>query len=86
VVAKLYFLEVKMAVVSKVSSKNQVTLPKEVRDRLGIGPGDTVLYDIVDEKVILHKVEPFDRQFHSALGRTLQEWSSSEDEEAFRDL
>jgi AbrB family looped-hinge helix DNA binding protein len=82
----LYFLKVKMAVLSKVSSKNQITLPKEVRERLGIGPGDTLLYDIVDEKVILQKVEPFDRPFHEALASTLEEWSSSEDEEAFGDL
>ena len=75
-----------MAVLSKVSSKNQVTLPKEVRERLGIGPGDILLYDIVDEKVILQKVAPFDRRFHESLAGTLQEWSSSEDEEAFRDL
>jgi antitoxin PrlF len=75
-----------MTVLSKVSSKNQVTLPKEVRERLGIGPGDTLLYDIVDEKVILQKVEPFDRRFHEALASTLQEWSSPDDEEAFRDL
>jgi len=31
-------------------------------------------------------VEPFDRAFHAALSETLTEWSSAEDEEAFRDL
>lgn len=29
-------------VVSKITSKNQTTVPKEVRDRLGIGPSDSI--------------------------------------------
>jgi AbrB family looped-hinge helix DNA binding protein len=79
-------LEVKVSTLSKISSKNQITVPKEVRERLGIQPGDILAYDIEDERVILRKAEPFDREFHEALAKTLQEWSTSEDEEAFRDL
>ena len=30
--------------------------------------------------------EPFDTAFHDALSATLNEWVTSEDEEAFRDL
>ncbi len=75
-----------MSALSKISSKNQITVPKEVRERLGIQPGDILAYDIEDERVILRRVEPFDREFHEALAKTLHEWSTSEDEEAFRDL
>lgn len=32
---------------ARVTSKGQVTIPKEVRDRLGIGPGDEV--EFVDD-------------------------------------
>jgi AbrB family looped-hinge helix DNA binding protein len=84
--SKLYFLEVKVSALGKISSKNQITVPKEVRERLGIQPGDIIAYDIEDERVILRRVEPFDREFHEALAKTLNEWSTSEDAEAFRDL
>ena len=72
--------------VSKVSSKGQVTIPKAVRDRLRAGPGDFIEYDIQDTVVVVRRVEPFDRAFHAALSETLTEWSSPEDEKAFRDL
>lgn len=72
--------------VSKISSKGQVTIPKAVRDRLQARPGDFIEYDIEDTVVVVRRVEPFDREFHAALSDTLTEWSSPEDEKAFRDL
>jgi AbrB family looped-hinge helix DNA binding protein len=71
---------------SKLSSKGQVTIPKEVRKAIGLKPGDLVSYDVQDGIVILQRAEPFDAAFHAALSSTLEEWSSPEDEEAFRDL
>ncbi|MBI3427511.1 MAG: AbrB/MazE/SpoVT family DNA-binding domain-containing protein [Acidobacteria bacterium] len=71
---------------SKLSSKSQVTLPKEVRAALRAKPGDVIAYEIEDNVVYLKRVEPFDAAFHKALTHTLNEWASAEDEEAFRDL
>lgn len=71
---------------SRVSSKSQVTLPKAVRDSVGLHPGDTVAYEVRGDEVILRKVEPFDAAFHKALESTLGEWASPQDEQAFRDL
>lgn len=71
---------------SKLSSKNQVMLPKEVRAALKAKPGDVIAYEIEDNVVYLKRVEPFDAAFHKALTHTLNEWASDEDEEAFRDL
>jgi bifunctional DNA-binding transcriptional regulator/antitoxin component of YhaV-PrlF toxin-antitoxin module len=71
---------------SKLSSKSQVTLPKEVRAALRAQPGDVIAYEIAGDVVSLKRVEPFDAAFHQALNATLDEWSSDEDEEAFRDL
>jgi antitoxin PrlF len=71
---------------SKLSSEGQVTLPSEVRDSLRLGAGDLIGYEIRGEEVVLKRVESFDDVFHAALSTTLEEWSSPEDEEAFRDL
>ncbi|MCD6529527.1 AbrB/MazE/SpoVT family DNA-binding domain-containing protein [Candidatus Bathyarchaeota archaeon] len=38
---------------SRVTSKFQVTIPKEVRERVGLKPGEVVLVEAVDENNIL---------------------------------
>lgn len=70
----------------RLSSKGQVTIPKAVRQAIGIEPGDLVAYEIRDGVAILKKTEPFDAAFHLALSATMTEWASPEDEKAFRDL
>ncbi len=37
----------------RVTSKGQVTIPQEVRRRLGIGPGSEVEFQVVDDVVRL---------------------------------
>lgn len=71
---------------SKLSAKSQVTIPKEVRDRIGLKPGDSVVYEVQNGVVMLKRMEPFDAAFHAALTETLDEWSTQADSEAFRDL
>ena len=43
-----------MIATSKVTKKNQTTLPKAVVNALGIKPSDRILYEIEEGKVILH--------------------------------
>jgi AbrB family looped-hinge helix DNA binding protein len=38
---------------AKVTSKGQVTLPKSVRDALGVAPGDRLLFRVVDGHALL---------------------------------
>lgn len=45
---------------AKVTSKGQVTIPKAVRDRLGIRTGDYLRF-MVDEKGVV-RVEPLDAE------------------------
>ena len=71
---------------SRLSSKGQVTIPIEVREAIGLEPGDLVAYEVKDGIVTLQRAEPFDAAFHAALSTTLTEWGSPEDEKAFRDL
>jgi antitoxin PrlF len=71
---------------SRLSSKGQVTIPAAVREKLHLEPGDTVIYEVEDERAVLRRAEPFDIAYHAALSDTLDEWASPEDEEAFGDL
>lgn len=71
---------------SRLSSKGQVTIPVEVREKLQLEPGDRVVYEIENDQAVLRRAEPIDVAFHAALSETLDEWASPEDDEAFRDL
>lgn len=71
---------------SRLSSKGQVTIPKEVRETIGLKPGDMIAYEVENGVVTLTRVESFDAAFHAALSETLDEWTTPDDDEAFRDL
>ena len=47
-----------MSVTSKLTKRNQTTLPAEVRKRLRAGPGDTLEYELTDEGVLLRVQQP----------------------------
>jgi len=72
--------------VSRLSSKGQVTIPKEIREAIGLKPGDMIAYEVQNGVVTLTRVESFDAAFHAALSDTLDEWATPDDDEAFRDL
>ncbi|NQT08037.1 AbrB/MazE/SpoVT family DNA-binding domain-containing protein, partial [Candidatus Bathyarchaeota archaeon] len=42
--------------VSTVSSKGQVTIPKEIRETLGVNEGDKLIFLVEGDKVVLRKV------------------------------
>ena len=41
----------------RVSEKGQVTIPKELRDSLGIGAGSEVAFERVDDTIVVRKVD-----------------------------
>jgi AbrB family looped-hinge helix DNA binding protein len=71
---------------SKITSKGQTTLPKEIRDKLGVRSGDTLIYEVEGNAVRVRKAEPFDLAWHRAISSTLAEWDSTNDHENFDDL
>lgn len=75
-----------MFATTRITSKGQISLPKVVRERLGVEPGDTLVYEAVGDAVTIKRLEPFDAAFHAALAETLDEWDSPEDDAAFSDL
>lgn len=71
----------------KLTSKYQATIPKEVRKKLDIKAGDSIVFQIQkDGSIILKKAKPFDTAYLESLEHTLTEWNSKEDEDAFDDL
>jgi AbrB family looped-hinge helix DNA binding protein len=74
-------------VVSKMTSKNQITVPARVRDILCLEKGDSLLFTVGDDgSVSVRKAVPADEPFSSALEATLPEWASPADDEAYSGL
>jgi len=46
-------------IAARVSSKGQVTVPKAVRDALGIGEGDTVVFRVEGSRAVLARTPDF---------------------------
>lgn len=40
---------------SLISEKGQITIPKEIRDKLGIVQGDRLIFDLKDDMIIIKK-------------------------------
>ncbi|MFW6193818.1 MAG: AbrB/MazE/SpoVT family DNA-binding domain-containing protein [Gemmatimonadota bacterium] len=49
-----------MAVSVKMSSKNQIVVPKEAREALGLRPGDRLVVSVRDDDVIEMERQPRD--------------------------
>jgi len=51
-------------ITAKVTSKGQVTIPKEIREKLGVRPGEAVGFEEKDGVLVITKVvttSPFDK-------------------------
>jgi len=51
-------------ITAKVTSKGQVTIPKKIRDKLGVRPGEGVGFEEKDGIMLIRKVvttSPFDK-------------------------
>jgi antitoxin PrlF len=68
---------------SKLTAKSQTTIPRPVREALRLEPGDELVYQIQEERVVLSKASasPADDPF-----ATFSEWSSAADRDAYSDL
>ncbi len=71
---------------SRLTGKYQATVPALVRRSLGVGAGDRLAWVVEGDTVTLRRATPPDDGFTAALVETLSEWSSPEDEAAWRGL
>ena len=77
-----------MTAVGKLTSKGQTTVPREIREALGVGPGDLIAWEVAgDGGARVRAVKPLDLEYLRALEGTLrEEWGGAADEEAYRDF
>jgi len=71
-------------ITSKLTSKAQTTIPQPVRAALHLEEGDELLYEIVDQRVIVTKV-PRGGVVDDPFG-TFDEWRSEADRKAYGSL
>jgi len=63
---------------SRISSKAQTTIPRAVREALGVREGDVLAYEIEGDRVVLKRakpLEPVDNPF-----MTFTEWADELDD------
>lgn len=60
--------------VGSVTSKGQVTIPKKIREALGLREGDRVVFAIEDERAVIRKVSA--EKMSEILGRQ-KPWAES---------
>jgi len=71
------------APMSRITSKAQTVIPKAVREKLGLKPGDVVRYVFEGKRVVIERAnaavedDPF---------ATFTEWASEADEKAYGSL
>ncbi len=69
------------AATSRLTSKSQTVIPKAVREKLGLRPGDTVRYRIERGRVVIEKVLAEDDPF-----AVFVEWAGEADAKAYDGL
>jgi antitoxin PrlF len=59
-------MTVKNTYSSPISSKGQVTIPQEIRNRLGVGAGDRIEFVVEDDRTVIRPSrddpDPFEKQ------------------------
>ncbi len=73
---------------AKITAKGQTTIPKAIRDRLGLHEGDRVSFEVEGDHLVVRKVVPRhgDADYLAGVESTLDEWLSDADENAYREL
>ena len=72
--------------ISRITARGQTTIPKRVRDAIGLNDGDVISFEVEDDHLIVRRVTRAQDDYLQGLSATLGEWASPEDEDAWRDL
>ena len=72
--------------ISKITARGQTTIPKRIRDEIGLNDSDVISFEVEDDHLIVRKVTRAQDDYLQGLSATLGEWASPEDEDAWRAL
>jgi antitoxin PrlF len=72
--------------ISRLTSKAQTTVPKDVREALDLKPGDAIAYEIQDGQAVIRKADDYRQAYLEMLNNMFEEWASPEDDAAFAHL
>ncbi len=75
-------------IISTLTSKSQTVIPKTIRAKMGLKPGDSIRYSVKGERVEIEKLAiptGEDWQGHNPFA-AFTEWASEADEKAFAHL
>jgi antitoxin PrlF len=70
----------------RITAKSQTTIPRAVRAALGVGPGDSVAYEIRDDEVVMKRAPKPAPDMFLANFSTFSEWDSEADRIAYANL
>ena len=68
-------------ITSRITAKGQITVPKKVREQLGIKIGDTISYEVREDSAVIKRVPKIDLEWDTSLEPTLSEWRDDLDDE-----
>jgi antitoxin PrlF len=71
------------AVEARLSAKAQLVIPKRIREKLGVKPGDRVAFEERDGEIVIRPVRERPQEDPFVL---FTEWSSEADERAYDDF
>jgi len=72
--------------IATVTAKGQVTVPKAIREALGLRQGDRLSWEVDNGTARVKVVSPLDLDDLQGLESNIQDWASAADDEAFADL
>ena len=72
--------------IATVTAKGQVTVPKAIREALGMRQGDRLSWEVDSGAARVKVVSPLDLDYLQGLDANLQDWASAADDEAFEEL
>ena len=67
-------------IISKITSKGQVTVPQKIREKLGIEPGDSISYEVHEDSAVIRRIPKVDVEWAKSLAYTLSEWADDLDD------
>ena len=72
--------------IARITARGQTTIPKRIRDEIGFREADVISFEVEGDHLIVRKVTGGQDDYLQGLSRTMSEWASPEDEDAWRDL